>query len=127
LTLLTLWYTRQTAISAVAATRAAVRAAGISERSLVDIERGFVFPAGFTGIALTNEAREVLFWRIGPQWQNSGNTPTRGFYNHVSWKLFPADGIPDGFAYVRQEPTLLFVGPRATITGQQVDISSPSI
>ncbi len=71
-----------------------------------------------------------------PQWENSGGTPTRGMVNHANWRLFngepPADfQFPDLDATGKEIPvgtgpdTALFIGPKATLYSQVLDIPLP--
>jgi len=110
----------------------AKRAADVAEQSLVSTQRAFVFVRGFNGIALTDN-QIVCLWKIWPIWENSGTTPSRHLFNHVSWRKFvgemPADfNFPDvQQPRTIQEQTRLFLGPKATINGETVAIPTADL
>jgi hypothetical protein len=107
---------------------AAGRSADVAEQSLVSTQRAFVFMRGFNGIALTDQEQKVAIWKIWPVWENSGTTPSRQLFNHVSWMPIEGD-IPADFSFpdiwspgISTEQTRLFLGPKASINGQSVAI-----
>lgn len=108
---------------------AAKLAADTAKRSLIDVQRAFVFQDGFDTEFINNSLI------IMPKWRNSGATPTRMMRNWVSWMLF--DGTPPvTFDYPdlgpdgKTEPAshdfapLVFVGPQATRYGEALTLDA---
>jgi len=59
----------------------------------------------------------IAGWRIGVEWENSGDTPTRDLITHVSLKFFD-DGIPNNYDFPdlpERNVSNALIGPRGTI------------
>jgi hypothetical protein len=60
----------------------------------------------------------VVGWRIGVKWENSGDTPTRDLFTHISLKSFDSE-IPNNYDFPDLPDRSLskaLVGPRGTIS-----------
>lgn len=101
------------------------RAVSDSKRALEATQRAFVFLNRFE---IQISGGMVL---VTPAWENSGTTPTRKMFNHVSWKvfnqeppndyMFPDLGV-DGNPVGKADNTPFFLGARATSNGPTLEI-----
>jgi hypothetical protein len=100
--------------------------ADLTRRALESTERAFVYIDKFEAEVVGDSLR------VMPKWGNSGNTPTKGMINYVSWQTFPLSGPPIVFGYPDIGPdghptdqpvtAPLLIGPKASIYGPFFDI-----
>jgi hypothetical protein len=100
------------------------RQADLMEKSLVSVERAFVFFKGFEISRIVDPiSQTATAWRFGIIWENSGTTPTRRLDIHVSW-YSRTDPLPQGFDFPDLGPPghLVVIGPKATTSTGPFDI-----
>ncbi|MFM0196939.1 hypothetical protein PQQ65_27930 [Paraburkholderia strydomiana] len=101
----------------------------VMRQTLVTLNRAFVFIKQFVAIPAVHvdNVNDILFWRVGAIYENSGSAPTRDMRNYVNWTYF-RDGVPDNFDFPDLSPSgvastaKLLAGPKQTITAQMHDI-----
>ena len=109
--------------------RRARRSISLARESLVSTQRAFIFVARFDCRAIgVKDSEEIVLWRIGPQWENSGPTPTKHALNHISYGLFSGNG-PETVKFedrwsagARCDPSHLFIAPMGVTLGEKVEI-----
>ncbi len=97
----------------------------IAKLTMVARDRAYVHHGGFRWIS--HPSGGDFFWRIRPQWINSGNTPTRNMGSHVDYSLrdhpLPEDFV---FSYVRGDIPAM-IPPHGQIEGGHRDISADDL
>ena len=125
---------RQAAGNAADAARAAQTSADSAEKTFVTAQRAFVYPKSINkecfGARRAKVASEIVEWVFTPEWENSGNTPTKRGLSHVSWKRFPKGSGPETIQFGDQWPAAgnrelsrIFVAPKSSVPGLPVSIS----
>jgi hypothetical protein len=71
--------------------------------SMVASQRAYVHHNGMRWISHRDITDGSTFWRLRPQWINSGNTPTRALHVYVKYELRDTL-LPDSFGFVPTEP-----------------------
>jgi len=77
-----LWFLIRAENTASRSAAAAEDSAKTSKDALISVQRAFVFIRSFETVVVNQE------FRILPQWENGGSTPTKNARNYVSWKSF---------------------------------------
>ena len=114
------------------------RSAKIAERTLVDLERAFVFIDGFNyelttladaGISedvmeglppSTDRSLYVTRFAVQPRWKNSGNTPTREMKIQVDC-ILPGSVVTDDYRY-KVSPDPFFIAPKAIEVSETLEM-----
>ena len=96
-------------------------AADIAHAAMVAGERAFVFATGLAQFFAPIPGTSQYIWRFRPNWQNSGDTPTKNMTMHVECELRETQ-LPDGFKfnYVTEDIAPALIPPKTTTHGGQV-------
>ena len=92
--------------------------------------RAYISFARFQSRFFLNSAGSVDTWRFDPLWENSGATFTQNFYNHVSWKSYPAGESPQDENFPdlgSQVHARLVAGSKVTVLGQSVMVRAADL
>jgi len=95
--------------------KTAAEAAKMSADALIAAQRAFVYVFKYN---YGTDFNTLNFW-MGPEWRNSGTTPTKKMRTHVVDKLMDIP-LPPNFSYPAKEISTAFLGPQATIMGARV-------
>lgn len=96
-----------------------------SRNSLESTQRAFVFIKTFEVRNIPDPKKLIIL----PQWENSGDTPTKNMLNHVNWAYFEHD-LPDDFDFPDfsgEERTPTLIGPHATQYTSPLEIDAQHI
>ena len=92
--------------------------------------RAYISFKGFERVSFCNPVGVVQQWRFDPIWENSGETFTQNFFNHISWKSYPTGRSPadENFPDLgSQIHTRILGGPKAIVRGETVTISASDL
>src|SRR6185437_11604730 len=105
------------------------RAYGLSREALEDVQRAFVY-AEPVMVAMPNENGSVEKFTLGAKWVNSGETPTKGLTQHVSYAPL-AGSLPDKFPFpklwqqgVQQIDEKTFIAPKGGLQSTETVVVS---
>ena len=88
------------------AANAAKQSADVAKNTLLT-QRPFVFLSGFSWVGLTDDdGTKANVWRIIPDWENSGNLPTKNLLTRVNWQPFDEKGMPSDFDFPDKAATV---------------------
>jgi hypothetical protein len=96
-----------------------------SRSSLQSTQRAFVFIKILEVLNLPDTKKLIII----PQWENSGDTPTKNMLNHVNWALFEKD-LPTDFDFpdlAGEERTPALIGPHAIQYASPLEIDAQHI
>jgi hypothetical protein len=103
--------------------RATNRHASIAERSLIDIERAFVFPADRVSKSHFDPEKKTVWWSIQIVWGNSGKTPTKDL---VVWceHYLEDHPMPRDFAFLPKHgrQIQIVIGPGPTMNSYLITV-----
>jgi hypothetical protein len=124
------WVTIAGVLAAIVAAAIYAYQAFLMRQALVSQNRAFVFIKHFAAIpgVHADNAKQILFWRVVPTYENSGNTPTRQMRNYVDWTYFQ-NGVPEDFDFPDLAPTgivdaaKMLAGPKQSLSGQAHDVA----
>jgi len=105
------------------------RAGDIARDAMVASNRAYVHHHGCRWISHTHVADGHVFWRIRPQWINSGNTPTRKLNVYVRYE-FRDDPLPENFAFATEQdanPMPATIAPKGVIESAPFDIDGSDL
>lgn len=111
------------------ALRESRRAGDIARDAMIASNRAFVHHNGCRWLSHRHVTDGHIFWRIRPQWTNSGNTPTRQLTVHIRYQLSDVP-LPDDFDFTIDEgPNTLpaAIGPKGTIESSPFDIDGSDL
>jgi hypothetical protein len=96
---------------------AAERAADIARDAMIAGERAFVFATGILAYWEQDTAGQYC-WRLRPNWENSGDTPTRNMTMHSQCLLVPSPIAPGfNFDYETTEIGTALIAPKMRTAG----------
>lgn len=94
----------------------------LAREAFIADKRAFVFAAGIQGLYEQDAATGLYNWRIGPVWQNSGDTPTRDLQLYTDGFLSNVQ-IPSTFDFNSIDPEFPpgpgMLGPKMISAGGQ--------
>ena len=94
------------------------RQAELTKEALIADKRAFVFATGITPMWELDAATNQYDWRIRPNWQNSGDTPTRNLRLYVDSE-FRNTALPTNFRFIEGQipPGTGLLGPKQMSLG----------
>ena len=120
---------RQIRVATEAANQA-TRSADIAERALIAGQRAFLFVTFNQSPVMDANTQKISAWNFTPVWNNTGDTPTRNMFNHISLRIFDTDLPmnwdfpdlwPDFIPEDRRGRVTVPCGARGTANGQTVE------
>lgn len=108
--------------------QAARDSADTSKLSMVASQRAYVHYNGMRWISYTDWNDGSIFWRLRPQWINSGNTPTRALHVYVKYELRDTP-LPDNFEFSPDEPinAPAMIAPHSVIESGHYNIEAEDL
>lgn len=93
-------------------------------------QRAFVFVKNISAVVISDTSSGYSaphVWRITAVFENSGDTPAKKLLSCISWENFENE-ITDRFDFPdKSKPTYAFVGPKAIIHSNHIDIPYDAI
>lgn len=84
--------------------------------------RAFVFLKTLHTTSHYDPTAKKIFWRLVPEWENSGNTPTRNLRINVNATVRDLS-LPNDFGFpLTDKTTPTLIGPKQSVFGDPVDI-----
>ncbi len=80
--------------------------------------RAFIFFKRFE----THQLQDV--WRLIPEWENCGTTPTKKMIYHINWKIFETEELNDSYHFpnLNDKEIPLVIGPKQILCVDYLDI-----
>ena len=92
---------------------AAERSASIAREAMIAGERAFVFATGVLAFWEIDQTTRDHLWRFRPNWENSGDTPTKNMTMHSECLLVPSPIAPGfNFDYSTTEIGTALIPPK---------------
>ncbi|TYL94098.1 hypothetical protein FXB40_19935 [Bradyrhizobium rifense] len=100
---------------------ASKRAADIAHDAMIAGERAFVFATGVLAYWEIHKPTGQYHWRFRPNWENSGDTPTKNMTMHSECLLVPSQIMPGfNFDYPTNEIGTALLPPKTKAGGGMV-------
>jgi hypothetical protein len=111
-----------------AAVDQAKRSADLAERNLTATQRAFVHLRAIVGTPIIDPDGVVRAFKVSPEWENSGVTPTRNLSININWTPHAGGDLPGGFSYAYgASATRLVLGPKAISHAGTINIPPSEI
>ncbi len=93
-------------------------AADVARDAMVAGERAFVFAIGIKAFWTKDNQTDLYHWKFRPQWQNSGDTPTKNMTMYTDCMLLDGE-LPMGFNFDGRVPFIgkALIPPKILILG----------